>query len=629
MRLIVFFILIINWGCVGTIESSKTPTSDNLSPVSGVLNFSGVQRVVAISDTRVEVYFPKATGGSGKYVYEVYVGTDRVETYPDEVLQLDSGFYQVMIKNLSIFSTVAIRVEARDAVLDAKSNNNKIENATTFSTEVCRFDGIVSVSNIPGESGKDSLKIKWVPAQMVSLGHEANPITYEVVLVKQGKSDGTGTAIEKDQMDSTNEGRYVYTIPWSDNLNEYIVRGLTADYKYLVRVRCIHQDSKTNLFYPQLRSELNNVTVQHATLNDDLSNLSTAGIGLSATNLPGQSGLMGVRVSWSEVQGAFDHFRVYFSQTTSAPQITPECDPANCKKETYSSLNSIITGLQALTSYNLRLVICGSISCTTSFLTDPISIKTEPNIAVFNGIREITMNYDPSEIGSVNLKFLLPDFTTGYGEKYQVEVKIGDGVYSKIEDQLDVFLNENYDINTATSLRVSGIELGNTEKYCFKIKLKIGASTDTNTALSCLDVSTTSTESKFIAPSKEDFAGLIGTDFNNYLIVRWKKPLSGFYSHYKLYISTVSDFAADKTTVENLDRFPFESQLSSEKTFMEKFYSIDQNKTYYIKMKTSFPNPYVAGDFLSEENNCSWMCKLTNNQFGCTPQSNSCPVMNQ
>lgn len=325
-------------GCVGTIENSKTPVSETQSPVPGSINFAGIFKITKVSDTRVEIYFPEATGGSGKYIYDVYVGSDRVESYPDEVLTKDQGFYQLLLHGFSVFNNVAIRVEARDAAQFAMSSNGVVKKETTYGNETCRFDGIVDVTNVAGESGKDSLKIKWVPAEIISIGHEANPVSYEIVLIKRGKPDGTGLNIGKDQMDTATTGRYVFTVPWNEGLNEYTVRGLSADYKYLARVRCIHSSSENNNFYPELRSELNNKTLERATLNDSFASMTGLNtLILTPSNLSGESGLMGVNLAWTQISGAFDHFRVYFGTSNTAPTITAECNPSNCKKKNMMS----------------------------------------------------------------------------------------------------------------------------------------------------------------------------------------------------------------------------------------------------------------------------------------------------
>jgi hypothetical protein len=633
MRVNLFFVLLSFFaiGCVGTIENSQTPVSETQSPVPGSITFPGIFSIKKVSDSRLEIYFPEATGGSGKYIYDVYIGSDRVESYPDEVLSKDQGFYQLLLSGFSVFSQVAIRVEARDANANALSTNGLVKKETTFGNETCRFDGIVDVSNIAGESGKDSLKIKWVPAEIISIGHEANPISYEIVLIKRGKTDGSGLSIGKDQMDTATDGRYVFTIPWDDGINEYTVRGLSSDYKYLARVRCIHSSSENNNFYPELRSELNNKTIEKATLNDSYANMTGLNtLALTPTNLPGQAGLMGLNLAWTQISGAFDHFRIYFSTLNTAPTITSDCNPSNCKKERYDALASAITGLSPHTTYYLRLVICGNPTCSTNFTSSSVSIKTTPSLASFGGISGIDLNYNLESIGSATLRFVLPDFSNGYAEKYQLSIKKGDGVFEKLEDQSFIKLDENYNLSTATTLNISGIEMGSTEKYCFKLNLKIGDNLDENTVQKCVDVSGSTSDTAFIAPSKDHFPGILGMEFNSGLIIKWKKPTKGFYSSYKVYVSTLPTFDLASTTTFELDRDLYESQLVNNVTIMQGTFpaNISGTTKYYLKMKTIFPNPYISGEFPSEENLCSWQCNKQGLNVVCAPLSPSCPILN-
>ncbi len=631
INLLFSFLLTFVLGCVGTIENSQTPVSETQSPVPGKINFAGIYSIKTVSDTRLEIYFPQATGGSGKYIYDVYIGSDRKESFPDEVLTKDQGLYQLLLSGFSVFSKIAIRVEARDAVENALSDNGIVKKETTYGNETCRFDGIVDLSNVAGESGKDSLKVKWVPAEIISVGHEANPVSYEIVLVKRGKSDGSGVNIGKDQMDSTTEGRYVFTVPWAEGLNEYVVRGLSSDYKYLARVRCIHSTSENNFFYPELRSELNNKTIERATLNDQFATMS----GLSTltqtpTNLSGQGGLTGLNLAWSQITGAFDHFRVYFSTTNSSPTITSECNPVNCKKEKYDVLNSILTGLTPHTTYYLRLVICGNSTCSTSFTSqNSVSKKTTPSIASFSGISGVDLDYNLESIGSATLRFPAPDLSNGFAEKFQLRIKIGDNSWEKVEDQSIIKLDTNYDLGTASTLRISGIELGSSEKYCFRLNLSLGTnSEDSNTQQSCIDVSGTTSDTVFNPPTKDHFQGILGYAYNDYLLFKWKKPTNGFYSHYKLYVSTLETFDPSATTSYELDRYVFESSMVG--NIMEGRFPINITGTtkYYFKMKTIFPNPYIAGEFPSEENMCTWQCQKTGNLVTCSNhRSNECPIL--
>ncbi len=91
-------------GCVGQIEDTKkdTTVSDRKNPGS-VVSFQGIDAVVPISNSKVEVYFYQATGGSGKYSYQVYVGDDPTpRSGIEDTLERDYlGRFRMMITGLS------------------------------------------------------------------------------------------------------------------------------------------------------------------------------------------------------------------------------------------------------------------------------------------------------------------------------------------------------------------------------------------------------------------------------------------------------------------------------------------------------------------------------------------------
>ena len=58
--------------CVGTVQESNSNITDIGSAYNPVVSFSGIHTATAISDTKVEVFFYPASGGSGKYIYDLY-----------------------------------------------------------------------------------------------------------------------------------------------------------------------------------------------------------------------------------------------------------------------------------------------------------------------------------------------------------------------------------------------------------------------------------------------------------------------------------------------------------------------------------------------------------------------------
>ena len=68
-----FFIMVFFlYSCVGTIETADNieTTKDFVPPVE--FTFDGILSAKVVSDKKLDVYFPKAQGGSGDFVYTVY-----------------------------------------------------------------------------------------------------------------------------------------------------------------------------------------------------------------------------------------------------------------------------------------------------------------------------------------------------------------------------------------------------------------------------------------------------------------------------------------------------------------------------------------------------------------------------
>jgi len=646
-------------GCVGTVEESTAPVSDTQEPVAERLAFTGVFKVEPISDTRVEIFFPKASGGSGKFVYDVYIGTDPVRSYSEEVLEEELGRYRLTIDGLKVLSQVTVRVEARDKNIFAISNSNKVSEVTTYGIEVCQFDGISSLANMPGIAGKDQLRVQWVPATFISTNNPANPRFYEISLVQAGRVNPDGTSqisLARDQLWNKNltssQGRFVYQINAIDGINEYVVKGLTPDYNYHVGMRCIHSGTEDNPFFPQLRSEVNTKAVTLNTLNDALSSLVFDESKVVVSLLPGALGFSAADISWAPVNGTFDHFRVYFKKKTSNASflpITSTCnanyDPeaVSCVSETYDKLKTTLSGLTPNQNYTFQIVICQTVSCTDASkrkVLSAIDFLTTPTIAPFAGLTGVTPLYNIADIGGVQLEFTKPNLTTGYIDQYVVSVKrAADAAYpwTKLPDPTEFpsLTIDPYDVTTANKLIVRGLQMGSSEPYVFKVEAKVGESTiQTNTSTKFLDLSgNPNNDSAFRGPTIQEFFGLLGIQvYGGRFTIYWKKPTAGFYSRYILRVLETTSSAnifgnSSDITMIPLDADLYESQLTSTVTQMEANFPVSASKSYRIALTTSFPNPFTSdGDLAVVPNQCVWTCTSNGTTHNCSTQS-TCPMM--
>jgi hypothetical protein len=659
--LIVVMLSLVMVGCVETLEKSIPPVSDTQNPTPELINYSGVLKATsatgpgtrAISDTRIEVYFPPASGGSGKFVYDVYIGSNEKYSYSTESLERNKigGYYVVTISDREIFSKNTVRVEVRDSLRFAQSDTKNSVEVTTFTNEVCQFDGISSVANLAGTSGKDALRIKWVPAIWTGVSAPSTPIFYEVTLIENG--------IERDRFHDPTlteaQGRVVRSATFKDGVNETIVRGLKTNTRYDVTVRCIHFGSVKNEFLPQLYSEQNTKSIVMTTLDGNLANIDFDENTLGLSLLPGANGYTGIRAAWGLLSGAFDHFRVYFkkkAQSWPSDLITSDCstdytdeESISCKKVDYDQLTTTVTGLSPNTEYEAKFVICGENACNATntqggsgrvALDFPEAIKTTPALAGFEGIKTIALNTGLSELGSVNLGFVRPNLNSGYVEEYVVTVKRGaSGVFTSLGDE--ALTVDPYVLETADKLVVRGLKFGEVNDYCFRIQVKIGNSSDTNGAQKCVNVSGNtalkisgaSQESNinFLPPSSstqpKEFAGLLNASIpqpsgagqaTETVRLTWLKPSAGFYLTYDFYVATdvfnANDLFVDTYKVNSFDAFymdNFVRDVNSGEIRSE--IQLPKGEKFSISLATGFPG------LATERNSCVWYCcpKLNNN----------------
>ena len=643
-------------GCVGTVEESTAPVSDTQEPVAERLGFTGVSKVKAISDTRIEIFFPVASGGSGKFVYDVYIGTDPVRSFSEEVLEKESGQYRLSISGLKVLSQVTVRVEARDKNIFGISNSNKILEVTTYATEVCQFDGISSIANMPGIAGKDQLRIQWVPGTFISTNNPANPRFYEIALVQAGRVNPDGTtpiSLARDQLWNkdltTVQGRFVYQINAIDGVNEYVVKGLTPDYNYHVGIRCIHAGTEDNPFFPELRSETNTKALTLNTLNDSLSSLNFDENSIVVSLQPGILGFTATDISWAPISGTFDHFRIYYKKKNSQANlnnISSMCNPSydpdavSCVLETYDKLKTTLSGLTPNEEYTYQIVICQTVSCTDPSkrrVTAAKNFITTPTIAQFSGITEATPIYSIADIGAVRLDFTKPNLSTGYIDQYVVKVKRGMDAnipWDNLGDSDPILSVDPYDVTTADHLIVRGLKLGDSSGvYCFKIEAKVGESTiQSNSSSQCLELSgNPNHDSDFRGPLISEFPGLTTLQvesgrFNLY----WKKPTAGFYSQYVIRVMETTSAASifgnsNDVTMIPLESSLYEAQLVPGVTQMQASFSVSISKSYKIAISTNFPNPFT-GDLPAVINQCVWTCLAGGTSHTCTTQA-TCPKL--
>lgn len=547
--LIMSFLLI---SCVGTVQESKeTFTKASDAPKSPLI-FAGITSVSAISDSRLEVFFYPASGGSGKYTYDIMVGSSPFPiSIPSDVMTPDfRGLLKTTITGLNRLTTYQVRVEVRDSQSEVQSNSQILKSATTFDNQVADFNGVSSASNTPGQDGKDSIKIRWTPARTSGgLTKQVwEPKFYEVVLVDADRL----TPNDMDVEYTATQGRWVFAFNHDNSINEYIVRGIPSQTRFYVRMRAIHEASIDDVYDPKKRSELNTNYVTISTLSASLADINFPSESFAVTLASGVQGLSAIQANWTAAAGVFDHYRLYYGQTGGgvasgafpetclSPMLSDPGETVFCKKVDFDKASSSITGLIPYTSYEVVLVLCATISCgPTERLLSPVkTIMTDPTSPVFNGVREVKSAQSLADLGKLFVEFNIPNFATGYFDGLILKMRrTVDGSDTAIE--ITEFTNpvslQAYNFLTQGQVVLSGVDYLSSEPYCFTL-YPYKYDTDGVTRRESPNEVWKCIQPDAEAPTVDQFIGLTsGRTENNTAYFTWNAPTSGIFSHYELY----------------------------------------------------------------------------------------------
>ena len=550
----VFFSL---YGCVGTVTETADPYTESGLANDIPLYFLGIQKAEAISDTRIEIFFLPASGGSGKYTYDLQVGNEPIpRSYSSDTLSPDyRGLLKITVRNLDPMKSYQLKVEVRDEGSQQQSDSKVIKTVTTFENEVAKFDGILSAYNLPGQDGKDSIKIRWNPAEASSgfPGKNSDPVSYEVVFLNSLKF----TPGDFDVQKGPDEGRWKIDIPNDPDQIEKVINGLPSKTKFYVRMRAIHKTSIDNIFLPRYRSEQNSNYITISTLSGSITDLNYQPETFKVQLAPGSQGLNAINTSWAAPTGVFDHYRLYYWKKGSAgdptpplpdtclnPYLSPPDANVWCKKIDYNLSLSAITGLEPYQFYGVKLVLCATSSCSS--LGDRAywaerTIKTDPMTSAFGGINEVIPATNLSEIGSVKIKFSPPDFTNGYFDGLILKVKRSQDNSTVPVEVLDTPSPETstyflpYDFLEEDIITVKGIDYLDTSPYCFNL-YPFKWNSDSSGRIEFDSDMWQCPVLNIQGPKEEEFQGLeSATSEGDKVTLNWKTPTGGIFTHYEIY----------------------------------------------------------------------------------------------
>ncbi|MGE3609940.1 MAG: hypothetical protein AB7I27_10175 [Bacteriovoracaceae bacterium] len=551
--LLLFILIPLFSGCVGTVQDTAQSYTQVADSTGSAITFNGIQNASAVSDTRIEVFFYPASGGSGKYTYDITIsGYTAPISVTSETLSADyRGLLKYTISGLTRLTTYQIKIDARDSSTDATSNSQVVKTVVTFENKVCDFGGISTASNLPGQNGKDSIKIRWTPARISGQPTEQDwdPRSYEAIFVEAEKL--TPNDMDEESYGPT-QGRYVFRFNHSNTANEYIARGLPSNTRFYIRMRAIHAGSVTDVYNPGKRSELNTNYITISTLSDSLADINFQPDSFALTLAAGSQGLNAITASWAVATGVFDHYRLYYSMENggvAAGNLPALClsplvsDPAAtvfCKKVDSTLNSAAITGLTPYTTYEVVLVLCQTSDCGSSErLTASVkTITTDPTSPTFDGLSEVVSATSLADLGTVKLKFAPPNFTQGYFDGLIIQMrrtKDGSDTPVEITESSTTVYNDSYNFLTSNEVKINGIDyLSNTPYYFTLYPYKW--SSDGLTRREFPNNVWLEFIPEIKAPTNLEFLGLrSGNTYLDQVTLNWTSPEQGVYAEYELF----------------------------------------------------------------------------------------------
>lgn len=548
------FLLLILGGCTGTVEESESDFTKVEIPGVGNIKFTGIERAQAISDTKAELFFYPASGGSSKFVYQIELSNDQdpISVSSDLLTPDYRGLLRYTVSNLSRLTSYKVKVLARDQITGDLGSNDVQRNFSTFGHEVARFNGIVSASNLAGQNGKDSIKLRWMSADTSGglTKQDWDPVAYEIVIIDSNK-------LTPGDMDTSglgvSDGYWSFIVNHDDAINEYVARGLPSSTRFYARIRARHEKSVNDVYDRTKIGELNTKYTTITTLSDSLADIEFTTDSFAVSLPPGFQALSSANMRWDKAKGVFDHFRIYYTAAGAILDInnlSSLCLPpllsnpgvtTFCKKAAPGDTTSSISGLEPYSNYQTTLVLCQTTSCgPLERIIGPVrDFITDPSLAKFNGVLSLDVAKSLDEVGRVKLNFEQPDFTNGYFDGLIIKVRRtidgSDVAVEVTEVATNTIYHTNYDFLVQSSVDVFGINYMDTQPYCFTMhpyKFQAdGVTKDEfpNDIWRCF-------QPKLDPPTSQEFLGLTQVSTNKgFVDLSWDPPTKGIFSHYELF----------------------------------------------------------------------------------------------
>ncbi|MEA9357699.1 fibronectin type III domain-containing protein [Bacteriovorax sp. PP10] len=435
--------LLILASCVGTVADKDAQEASNQSTgdSSNVASFDGLSKAVPISQSKIELYFLPAEGDAANLIYEIYINNAPlpIKVTGNSLVANASGYYVFTVANLTMnsiytFNMRAVKAGSNEAL---KLDPTKSISAITFKNETADFLGISSVTLGAGESGRDTVKIKWVPAVITGTNINpriTDPVAYEITYVT--KTLGVQNI---NNVNYSAPGRSVVTIPYPianppalNRDSEYTITGLIPGETYYFQVRAIHKGYilyKSDVTYQR---ELNTRYIKVTTLNNTgLFDFNEALVNM--TSPAGEAGLTNLNINWIPAGGEFKQYRVCYKKVANPNDAEPivdyltdldidillsntvACIPLDSNYTAYT-----LPSLTSYAYYQAKVIACRTYDCdsTNRIKSMLMQKRVVASVAPFNGVLTILNPTDETKLKEIKINFDSPVVSAGFLNKF-------------------------------------------------------------------------------------------------------------------------------------------------------------------------------------------------------------------
>lgn len=455
-------LLVLLFGCVGTVED-KNPLVTKAATANGEIVYEGAYDALGVAMDRVEIYFQPFENENENIVYDIsYDNVNKSISVPPNSLSMvyykGLNVYRYTIKNLIPAKNYTISVNVRDIKTGAQSLSKKIINAQTFSNVTADFDGVASVSNVPGELSNSALKVSWVPAtKFALLGFASRDVTSYLIEL-----------IDTPDLEDFDDPAIVRSFTALPSADSFVVKGLVEFTQYRVRVRAIH--SEWNLSESNIKPYEQNNKILTARTGSSCPSV------VSESFLAYQGGYISskrlIALSWQPPTGNFDEYEVTY-EVNGVPKGPFIIDSSLVSYQIGPFADGDVVSEIAL----LAKVNGGGCQAAYTERTETVSFE----LASFPGVKQVAIPNGATNFQRLQMDLHEIDFSNGFAESIEVKYCTTDNVISPEEDCVDYvdYIDisndiETYDIVLDSSLILNNVNIDK-KRICFQVAIKVGS----------------------------------------------------------------------------------------------------------------------------------------------------------